>query len=184
MRGWGSKVQETVTAEGLAHLLGVSAKTVRALARRGIVAKAGRNLFMLDESQNYCAHLRGLAHGRKEGECPTSERARLAAAQADAVELKNARTRGTLVDSEAVAREWEGICRTLRAGMLRIPKRAAAKLPHLTTQDVRAIDVEVRSVLNEVAPKWRESRAILGRHGQSGHQHDRIAMAGRFVGVC
>jgi phage terminase Nu1 subunit (DNA packaging protein) len=72
-------VQETVTAEGLAHLFGVSAKTVRALARRGIVAKAGRNLFTLDDSiRNYCGHLRELAHGRKEGDGPASERARLA----------------------------------------------------------------------------------------------------------
>jgi phage terminase Nu1 subunit (DNA packaging protein) len=47
-------MQEAVTAEALAHLFGVSAKTVRALARRGIIAKAARNLFTLDESiRNY-----------------------------------------------------------------------------------------------------------------------------------
>jgi phage terminase Nu1 subunit (DNA packaging protein) len=77
----------------------------------------------------------------------------MAAAQADAIELKNARARGTLVDSEAVAREWEGICRTLRAGILRVPKRAAARLPHLTQQDVRTLDVEVQAVLNELGHK-------------------------------
>jgi phage terminase Nu1 subunit (DNA packaging protein) len=50
----GLRMQEAVTAEALAHLFGVSAKTVRALARRGIIAKAARNLFTLDESiRNY-----------------------------------------------------------------------------------------------------------------------------------
>jgi hypothetical protein len=72
--------------------------------------KAGRNLFKLDESiRNYCGHLRDLAHGHKTTDAAPTERTRLAAAQADAIELKNARARGTLVDSEAVAREWEGI---------------------------------------------------------------------------
>ena len=147
-------MQETVTAEALAHLFGVSAKTVRALARRGIMVKAGRNLFTLDESvQNYCGHLGDLAHGRKDGDAAPTERARLAAAQADAIELKNARARGALVDAEAVAREWEGVCRTIRAGMLRVPKRAAARLPHLTPQDVRAIDDEVRAALTELGDK-------------------------------
>jgi phage terminase Nu1 subunit (DNA packaging protein) len=147
-------VQDMVTAEALAHLFGVSAKTIRALARRGIVVKAGRNLFTLADSvQHYCGHLRDLAHGRKDGDAAPTERARLAAAQADAIELKNARARGALVDSEAVTREWEGICRTLRIGMLRVPKRAAARLPHLTPQDVRAIDCEVRAALTVLGDK-------------------------------
>jgi phage terminase Nu1 subunit (DNA packaging protein) len=76
-------VHETVTAEALAHLFGVSAKTVRALARRGVVVKAGRNLFTLDESiRSYCGHLRELAHGHKTTDTAPTERARLAAAQA------------------------------------------------------------------------------------------------------
>jgi hypothetical protein len=76
-------VQDMVTAEALAHLFGVSAKTIRALARRGIVVKAGRNLFTLADSvQHYCGHLRDLAHGRKDGDAAPTERARLAAAQA------------------------------------------------------------------------------------------------------
>jgi phage terminase Nu1 subunit (DNA packaging protein) len=147
-------VQETVTAEALAHLFGVSAKTVRVLARRGVVAKAARNLFTLDESiRSYCGHLRELAHSHKTTDTAPTERARLAAAQADSIELKNARARGALVDSEAVAREWEGICRTLRAGMIRVPRRAGARLPHLTALDVRAIDDEVRAVLAELVDK-------------------------------
>ena len=128
-------MQETVTAEALAHLFGVSAKTVRALAGRGTIAKAGRNLFTLDESvQNYCAHLRGLAHGRKEGDTAPTERARLAAAQADAVELKNARARGALVDAAAVEAEWTGILRTVRAGCSRYRDRPGRGLAYRQTK--------------------------------------------------
>ena len=147
-------MQETVTAETLAHLFGVSAKTVRALARREIMVKAGRNLFALDKSvRNYCRYLRELAHGQKEGDTAPTERARLAAAQADAIELKNARARGALVDAETVAREWEGVCGTIRAGMLRVSKHAAARLPHLSAQDLREIDGEVRAALTELVDK-------------------------------
>jgi hypothetical protein len=56
--------------------------------------KAARNLFKLDESiRNYCGHLRDLAHGHKTTDAAPTERTRLAAAQADAIELKNARAR-------------------------------------------------------------------------------------------
>jgi phage terminase Nu1 subunit (DNA packaging protein) len=114
------------------------------------MVRAGRKGFDLEASvRAYCQHMREAvaARGRPAQSGTGKERARLAKAQADAIELKNARARGTLIDSEAVALEWEGICRTIRAGMLRVPKRAAARLPHLAQQDVRAIDDEVRAVL-------------------------------------
>ena len=110
---------------------------------------AGRKGFDLEASvRAYATHLREAvaAQGRPAQSGTGKERARLAKAQAEAVELKNARARGALVDAETVAREWEGICLTLRAGMLGF-RRVAARLPHLTPQDVRAIDCEVRAVL-------------------------------------
>ena len=79
-----------------------------------------------------------------------TDRGRLAAAQADKVELANARQRGSLVDAEAVEREWSDILRAVRAGMLAVPSRVAARLPHLTPHDVSEIDAEVRAVLSEL----------------------------------
>jgi phage terminase Nu1 subunit (DNA packaging protein) len=147
-------MKASVKVEEIARWFGVSDAAVRQLARRGIVVKAARGEYDLEESvRSYSTHLRQLAHGHKMTDTAPKERARLAAAQADAIELKNARARGALVDSEAVAKEWEGICRTIRAGMLRVPKRAAARLPHLSAQDVRAIDGEVRTVLTELVDK-------------------------------
>lgn len=142
---------EAVKGAILARLLGVSEVTVSALARRGLVVKAGRRGFDLEASvRGYCQHLREQASGRKQGDTPQTERARLAKVQADSVELRNAIRRGSLVEAEAVAMEWEGICRTVRAGMLRVPKRAAAHLPHLTAQDVRELDAAIRDALSEL----------------------------------
>ena len=39
--------------------------------------------------------------------------------------------------------------RTVRAGMLAVPTRVAARLPHLTPHDVTESDGEVRAVLVE-----------------------------------
>jgi phage terminase Nu1 subunit (DNA packaging protein) len=45
------------------------------------------------------------------------------------------------------------VLRTVRAGMLVVPSRAAQRLPHLTAYDVAKIDREVRDVLTEVSNK-------------------------------
>ncbi len=149
-----------VKCETLAGLLGLSTVAVAALARRGIVVKEGKGQFDAGASiRSYCSHLREAvsAQGRP-ASGTTAGRARLAKAQAEAVELKNARQRGELLPAEAIAREWEGICRTIRAGMLRVPKRAAARLPHLTPQDVHAIDSEVRAALTVLAADPRSPK--------------------------
>ena len=80
----------------------------------------------------------------------STERARLARLQADAVEIKNARQRGSLIESEAVEREWSAVLAALRAGMLAVPSRVAARLPHLTAHDVAEIDAEIRAALAEI----------------------------------
>ncbi len=144
-----------VTAEVLGRWLGVSQQIVTQFARRGVMVRAGRGKFDLEASvRAYATHLREIAaaQGRPTQSGTGKERARLAAAMADAAELKNAVRRGALIDAEAVAREWEGICRTIRAGMLRIPKRAAARA-HLTAQDVRQLDAEVRTTLTKLASR-------------------------------
>ncbi|MCC8936879.1 hypothetical protein H8A99_10370 [Bradyrhizobium sp. Arg68] len=79
----------------------------------------------------------------------SEQRGRLAAAQADLAELKAAKLRGDLVEAAAVELEWSGILRTVRAGMLAVPSRVAARLPHLSKHDVAEIDAEIRAVLSE-----------------------------------
>jgi phage terminase Nu1 subunit (DNA packaging protein) len=55
-----------------------------------------------------------------------------------------------LVEVAEVEAAWSGALRTIRAGMLAVPSRVAARLPHLTTHDVSEIDNEVRAALTEI----------------------------------
>lgn len=60
-----------------AHALGVSEKTISELAKRGIIAPAGRGRYALEASVgSYCAYLRAMAAGRS-GEDPTLMKAKL-----------------------------------------------------------------------------------------------------------
>lgn len=144
---------KTVPTAALADLFGVTDRTIRDLAKRGIIAKAGCGFVLADSVRRYCAHLRDLATGRG-GEAAitsaTTERARLARMQADLAETKGRKLRGELVEANAVEAEWSGVLRTVRAGMLAVPSRAAQRLPHLSAPDVAEIDSEVRAVLTEI----------------------------------
>lgn len=151
-----AELETTVTGRQLAQLLGVTVRTVTDLAGRGIVVRAdgATNRYLLAQSlPRYCAHLRDLATGRG-GEAAvvsaTAQRARLAKAQADLAETKNAAMRGELVDAAEVEAEWSAILRGVRAGMLAVPSRCASRLGHLTAHDVAEIDAEVRSVLMQL----------------------------------
>ena len=81
------------------------------------------------------------------------QRARLAKAQADIAEMKSARQRASLLDAAEVENEWSSILRNVRAGMLAVSSRCAARLPHLTPHDVAEIDAEVRAVLTEIGTR-------------------------------
>jgi phage terminase Nu1 subunit (DNA packaging protein) len=87
----------------------------------------------------------------------TIERGRLAAAQANLAEIKAAKLRGSLVDAAEVEAAWGGVLRTVRASMLAVPSRCAARLPHLSKHDVAEIDAEIRAALVEIG-----TSSILG----------------------
>ena len=85
---------DTITAADLADLLGVNTRSIRDLAKRDIIVRAGADYVLGESVRRYCAHLRKLATGRR-GEAAitsaTAERGRLARAQAEHIEMKNAR---------------------------------------------------------------------------------------------
>jgi len=84
----------------------------------------------------------------------TKQRGRLAAAQATLAEIKAAKMRGELV-AAAVEIEWSSVLRTIRAGMLAVPSRIAARarLPHLSKHDVAEMDAEIREAVCEIGTK-------------------------------
>jgi len=145
----------TCSAAALGRALGISEQAVTAYGRQGIVVKIARGQFEFVTSvQRYCAHLREVIAGKAGGEAVATEaaiaRKRLAEALAVKAELANAAAAGRLVDAAAVEAEWSGVLRTVRAGMLAVPSRCGARLPHLSAHDVGEIDAEVRAVLTEV----------------------------------
>ncbi len=143
-----------ISSTSLANLLGVTGKTVRELARRGVVVRAGRDNYARDQSvQQYCAHLRELIASRG-GETAianaTTERARLLKAQADAAEIKNEIARKEVMSAAEVTNGWSSILRHVRSGILATPGRVACRLPHLTRHDIAELDTELRAVLTEM----------------------------------
>lgn len=144
-----------VSGKDLASAFGVTDRSVRDFADRGVVAKTGRGKYLLIESVRlYTEHLRGVASGRggEDGVLDlAAERARLAKEQADAQELKNAVSRRELVSVIDVERGWQDILRKVRARILACPSRIRSRLSHLTVFDGEVIDAELRDALTELA---------------------------------
>ena len=116
-----------VSAATVAGYLGISARAVADLGKRGIAVKAGPGCWRLRESvSRYCDDLRRQAKG-KGGELAAAERGRLASAQADLVALRVAKQRGGLLDAREVEREWTDVLRVVRSGMLALPSRVGAQ---------------------------------------------------------
>lgn len=94
------------TQHDIARHLGIAQPTVAGLVRSGVIAAAGRGSYDLDAARlAYCSHLREQAAGRagQPGAALdlSTERARLAAAQAEAQERKNAHERGDVMSIQA-----------------------------------------------------------------------------------
>jgi phage terminase Nu1 subunit (DNA packaging protein) len=142
---------DIVTATELAEFIGVSPRSVTELGRRGIAVRAGSSRWRLRESvQRYCDDLRQRGGGVAVQASAAAERGRLAKEQADALALKNARLRGSLLDAEAVEREWSSILSMVRSGVLAAPSRIRSRLPHLSPADLAAVEIELQAVLTEL----------------------------------
>jgi phage terminase Nu1 subunit (DNA packaging protein) len=142
---------DAVAAVELAEWLGLTANRVHALGRDGILPRTAEKTYPLRASvAAYCDHARSLAKGKQVDAELAAEKLRLAAANAEKVELANARARGELLDAKRVAAEWANTLTDLRAAVLAIPQRVAGRctLDRATTQ---ALDEEIRAALEALA---------------------------------
>lgn len=142
-----------VSGADMCELLGISPAMLTELKRRGIARHVGRDAWDLEATVNaYVTHLRGIASGRG-GEAHvlelTAERARLAKAQADAQELRNAQAHGELIRAEDAEREWFDLLRQLRARLLAIPARLRSD-GALDREASAALDRALRDALAEL----------------------------------
>lgn len=144
-----------VGGKDMCDLLGLTSGALTDLKKRGIAVHLGHDAYDLKATVSaYVQHLRGIASGRggeEQALTLTAERARLAREQADSVALKNAVLRGDLVQASDVVREWSEVFRKVRAGVLAVPSRVRAALPHLSANDLDVMDREVRATLQGLA---------------------------------
>src|SRR5262245_49240592 len=68
-----------------------------------------------------------------------------------ALKFENDLRAGQLVEVDAVERRWTTITVTVRDRILSVPSRLRLPLPHLTDNDLRTIDAELRRALEELA---------------------------------
>jgi phage terminase Nu1 subunit (DNA packaging protein) len=145
---------DAVTTRVLSEWLGITVQAVNKHGREGVLPRNEAGCYDLKASVHaYCAHIREVAAGRGGAQQLnlTAERARLAREQADSYELKNAVTRGELVEVAEAERAWSDTLRTVRSCMLAVPSRVRQRLGHLTVADIEAVDFEVRNALTEAA---------------------------------
>lgn len=142
------------SAADLSAWLGLAPARINALAREGRIPRRADGRFdLMPAVRGYVESLRLKSGASALAANPelNAEKIRLARANAEKVEAANARARGELAALSEVEREWAGILRDVRAALLALPSRAAARLGHLTPHDVATLDREVRAVLEELA---------------------------------
>ena len=149
--------QKFISTGELAQRLGLSSRRVATLAAEGIVTRTANGFDEAEAIKSYAAHMRRAAVGKRgpgaafsSGDTP-NERQRLAAAQADAQEMKNKIAAGRVVDAGEAASALASIVIKTRDAILRVPDRLAAQMPHLSRTDVEAIDRALRQALTELS---------------------------------
>lgn len=132
----------TTQAE-IADHLDLSVRSVRNLIQRGIITKAAS----LDEARvGYIKHLRAEAGRYGSGDL-TGERTRLARAQADREEMRNAQLRGELLARSDVDAAVIGAFSRVRQRLLAIPTKVAPLVA--TMSEPAECEREVRRAVNE-----------------------------------
>lgn len=149
----GIPIPGIMTEAEIAAFLGIGTSRVRTLARDGHLVKVSRGRF--DARASLAAYLSRLRDGAVKAGPVTDEmkaaKLRQTEAAAQKIEIQNAAARGELLPASAVASEWAGILRTVRAGLLAVPSRVSARLGHLSAHDLSEMDLEIRAVLAELA---------------------------------
>jgi len=123
-----------------AEHLDLSQQAISQLLASGVLPKAGRASLDLAACRvAYIRHLREMAAGRAsqsaedDGLDLVEQRARLAASQADAQEMRNHTTRGALIPRPAMVAVLTASYSNCRARLLAIPTRAAPLLIGMTS---------------------------------------------------
>lgn len=171
----------TVPGGTLAQLFDCDERTIRNLAKRGVIVKAARGQYVLAASiRNYVRHLRDQASGRQGRDeliDAVTENALLRRSQREGQELKNAMLAGQVIRKDDLFPAWARVVRAVRANVLALPNKIAFAMPHLTPHDREMIDQLTRDALYDAAmsdtppqadvvgpDQVADERAIAGSH--------------------
>lgn len=168
-----------VSGRDLEDFFGVSAVTVSALTKKGVIVRLGHGSYALRASTRaYVAHLREQAAGRAASDDDNGppdlarERALLARAQREGQVMKNAVLRGELLPVDDVEAVVGAVLDATRAKVLALPTKIAPRcvgLKHLTeARDVLAASVteaydELSTTPVVVASAVDRARRRIGR---------------------
>ena len=133
------------TALEVAEHLDITDRSVRDLQKRGVLPQAKRGALDLEACRlAYIRHLREQAAGRAGAKDSkhslATERARLAAEQADAVAMKNAAARGEMVAISAVTRVVVTMIEIAKARLAKVPRIVAKNDPAMQDRVTKAIE--------------------------------------------
>jgi phage terminase Nu1 subunit (DNA packaging protein) len=156
----------TCTGTELAWLLGLTDRAIRLYRSKGLAVRAKRGRYLLGPSvRRIHHHVAESAAGRAGNELAT-ERAKLATAQREQVELKNAVARGEMILVSEGRELWSGIMRAVRAFALSLPGRIAFEVSILSAADRSTIERICRDGLTDLAL----TRGEIGGNEKGGPQ--------------
>ena len=141
-------LHQPATQQTIASIIGVGQPAVSSMIERGIMRRGDTLAGCIGD---YCAHLREIAAGRASesgGLDLVQERARLAAAQADRVELQNKVTRGDYAPIDVLGECLAKLAEMMVASLDQIDgamSKSAPDLPEPTRLAVLACVVDARN---------------------------------------
>ncbi len=161
--GLGALAGLTCTVDELAALIEIDARTVYRHARDEGLPRVRRGVYPVAECVQW--YLRRSLDGKGPTGDPEldAERLRLVTAQADQIELKNAQTRGELLDAEMVAGAMSQLLAICASQLDVLGPRASGRLTMKTAAEIlitlrdectdirSAITAEVESFANRIA---------------------------------
>lgn len=155
-----TSIPEEVSAEELAALLGVTPKTVRNHADRGVVVRSGRGKYLASASIRNL-----LADARKASRSNELDREQLALVKEKrrAAELRNAQAEGELIDLEEAFAVLDTIIATYRIGLDSLPARITrdVALRHKIKSECDATLIEAGNKFTEFAKRMRTANPAL-----------------------
>lgn len=143
-------LSNTITQEAFGDLVGISQQAASELLMRGVLAQ---DASVGEWLKSYTSHLREMAAGRAAtGDLDLAgERARLAKAQADRVEMQNAVTRGELAPVALLEEVLVATASKVAGVFDAIPGMVRRRVPQLTADDIDLIAGEIAKARNAVA---------------------------------